>query len=525
MGTNIQLQDIILYCLGFFSTIIIWRIFSTYVIRKNNWSRPPEPAGKWPLIGHLHLLGASKILHHALGDMADQYGPIFSLNLGSNRPFVITSWEVAKECFTTQDRVFATRPKSLVGKVVGYDNRVTIFQEYGPYWRQIRKLTMIELLSNRRLDMLKHVRESEVNIFINELYEKWSSNGNGSKVVVEMKEKFGDLTTNIVVRMVAGKIYSSTGVHGNEESRRFQKAMSDFMHLAGLFIVSDALPLLGWVDTLNGYKGKMKKTAEEIDHLLGSWLKEHQQKRGNESINHSKEDFIYVMLSAMDGNQFPDIDTDTAIKGTCLSLILGGYETTSATLTWAISLLLNNPDVLNKAQGEMDKYVGRDRQVKESDVKNLAYLQAIVKETLRLYPAAPLSIQHEAMEDCTVAGFKVPAGTRLLVNLWKMHRDPKVWSDPLEFKPDRFLEKHVNVDIWGQNFELLPFGSGRRSCPGITFATQVLHLTLAQLLHGFELGTVLNSPIDMTESAGITNPKATPLEVTLRPRLPPAVYI
>ncbi|KAL6554681.1 hypothetical protein OROHE_007420 [Orobanche hederae] len=411
MGTNFQLQDIILYCLGIFATIFLWRIFSTYVPRKNCY-RPPEPAGKWPLIGHLHLLGASKILHHTPGDMADQYRPIFSLNLGMNRTFVITGWEVAKECFTTQDRVFATRPKSLVGEVVGYNSRVMIFQEYGSYWREIRKLAMVELQSNRRLDMLKHVRESEVKIFIRELHEKWSSNGNGSKVVVEMKEKFGDLTTNIVVRIVAGKMYpGTTGVHGNEESRRFQKAMADFMHLAGLFMVSDAIPLLGWIDALKGYKGKMKKTAEEIDHLLGSWLKEHQQKRENESINHSEEeDFIYVMLSAMDGNQFPEIDVDTAIKGTC------GYDTTSATLMWATSLLLNNPHVLNKAQDEMDKYVGRDRQVNESDVKNLTYLHAIVKETLRLYPSAPLSVQHEAMEDCTVAGFNVPAGTRLLVN-------------------------------------------------------------------------------------------------------------
>lgn len=206
------------------------------------------------------------------------------------------------------------------------------------------------------------------------------------------------------------------------------------------------------------------------------------------------------------------------------TLILGGYDTTSATLTWALSLLLNNRHVLKKAQDELDKYVGRDRLVKESDIKNLTYLRAIVKETLRLYPAAPLSVQHEAMEDCTLSGFHIPLGTRLIVNLWKMHRDPKVWSDPLDFQPDRFLQNHVNVDIWGQNFELLPFGSGRRSCPGITFATQVLHLTLAQLLHGFELGTVLTLPIDMTESPGIVNPKATPVEVAITPRLPPAVY-
>ncbi|WOG99502.1 hypothetical protein DCAR_0518854 [Daucus carota subsp. sativus] len=524
MAIYIQLQDIILYSLEFFSAIILWRFFNTYVLRMNTCPGPPEPSGKWPLIGHFHLLGANKILHHTLGDMADRYGPVFSLKLGINRTLVVTSWEVAKECFTTQDKVFASRPTSVVGKVAGYNNRVMIFQEYGSYWREIRKLAVIELLTNRRLEMLKHVRESEVNVFIRELYEQWSSNGNGSKVVVEMKERFGDLTTNIVVRTVTGKKCSGTGARGNEESRRFQKAMADFMYLTGLFMVTDALPLLSWIDSFKGYRGKMRNTAEEIDHVLGSWLKEHQQKRKNLSINHSEEDFIYVMLSAMDRNQFPDIDTDTAIKGTCLSLILGGYDTTSATLVWALSLILNNRHVLKKAQAEMDKCIGRDRQVKESDIINLPYLLAIVKETLRLYPALPLSIQHEAMKDCTVAGFNIPAGTRLVVNLWKMHRDPKVWSDPLEFYPERFLQKHVNVEFWGQSFEFLPFGSGRRSCPGITFAIQVLHLTLARLVHGFKLGTVLGSRVDMTESSGVSNPKATLLEVTLTPRLPPAVY-
>lgn len=206
------------------------------------------------------------------------------------------------------------------------------------------------------------------------------------------------------------------------------------------------------------------------------------------------------------------------------SLILGGFDTLMITLTWAVSLLLNNRHTLRKVQDELDIQVGRDRQVKESDVKNLIYLQAVVKETLRLYPAGPLSVPHESIEDCTVAGFHISAGTRLLHNLWKMHRDPKVWSDPLEFQPDRFLQKHANVDVWGQDFEYMPFGSGRRSCPGITFSVQVLHLTLAQLVHGFELGTMLNSPVDMTESAGITNPKATSLDVTLVPRLPPAIY-
>ena len=206
------------------------------------------------------------------------------------------------------------------------------------------------------------------------------------------------------------------------------------------------------------------------------------------------------------------------------NLILAGYDTTSITLTWALSLLLNNRHALKKAQAELEIHVGKHRQVDGSDIKNLVYLQAIVKETLRLYPPGPLSVPHEAMEDCTVAGFHIQAGTRLLVNLWKLHRDPRVWLDPLEFQPERFLTNHAGLDVRGKNYEFLPFGSGRRVCPGISFALEMTHLALARLLHGFELGVVADSPVDMTEGPGLSAPKATPLEVTIVPRLPFELY-
>lgn len=204
------------------------------------------------------------------------------------------------------------------------------------------------------------------------------------------------------------------------------------------------------------------------------------------------------------------------------ALILGGSDTTSGTLTWAISLLLNNPNMLKKAQEELDQQIGMDRQVDDSDIKNLVYLQAIIKETLRLYPAGPLLGPREAMEDCTVAGYHIPAGTRLIVNVWKIQRDPRVWKNPSAFQPERFLTSHTDVDFRGQQFELIPFGSGRRSCPGASSALQVLHLTLARLLHSFELATPLDQPVDMSESPGLTIPKATPLKVLLSPRLLPA---
>lgn len=194
------------------------------------------------------------------------------------------------------------------------------------------------------------------------------------------------------------------------------------------------------------------------------------------------------------------------------------------TLTWALSLLLNNQHSLKRAQDELDVRVGMHRQVEESDIKNLTYLQAVVKETLRLYPVLPLSAPREAMEDCIVAGFHVPAGTRLMVNLWKLQRDPRIWSRTSEFQPERFLTDHVHVDVRGHSFEYIPFGSGRRMCPGVSFGLQVVQLILARLLHAFKLERVSRSEVDMSESPGLTMPRATPLEVVLTPRLPATCY-
>ena len=206
------------------------------------------------------------------------------------------------------------------------------------------------------------------------------------------------------------------------------------------------------------------------------------------------------------------------------NLIAGGSDTTTVTLTWAVSLLLNNRHTLEKARDELDRHVGKTRPVDESDIAKLEYLQAVVKETLRLYPAAPLSAPHVFTQDCTVGGYHVPRGTRLITNLWKIHTDPAAWPDPTEFRPERYLTTHKDVDVRGQHFELIPFGSGRRACPGASFALQTVSFALARLLQGFEIATPSNCAIDMTESFGLTNHKATPLEVLVSPRLPAEFY-
>uniref|UniRef100_A0A6N2L7L2 Cytochrome P450 n=1 Tax=Salix viminalis TaxID=40686 RepID=A0A6N2L7L2_SALVM len=399
MKTLIELREFSLYALLF--AIISTFLAAKFAKRnKKNGKRPPEVAGAWPVIGHLHLLGGrNQLLHKTLGGMADKYGPIFSIRLGTNPAIVVSDREIVKECFTTNDRVFSTRPKFLALKIMGYNQTMLGFAPYGRYWRDIRKLVMVELLSSQRLELLKHVRDSETSFLMKELYDK--SSKNGGKVIVDMKQSLADMAMNIIVRMISGKRYFSADAKGNQEAKRCQETLRNFLYLAGLNLVSDAVPLLGWLDLVKGFIGKMKRG--ELDFVLGSWVDEHRRIRLNRSINEEEKDFIHVMLSIMDDSNISADEADTTVKATCL----------------------------------LDTHVGKHRQVAETDIKNLVYLQAIVKETFRLHPSGPLSAPREAMEDCTVAGFHIPAGTRLLVNLWKLHRDPNIWADPLEFQPER----------------------------------------------------------------------------------------
>ncbi|KDP38429.1 hypothetical protein JCGZ_04354 [Jatropha curcas] len=496
---------------------------------RNNKRLPPKADGGWPFIGHLHLLAGSQPAHITLGNMAEKYGPIFTIKLGVHPTLIVSSREMAKECLTTNDKAFASRPKGLAMEILGYNYCMVGFSPYGDYWRHMRKIITLELLSNHRLEMLKNVREAEVKMAIKGLYKEWIKNKtNSDKILVELKTWFWDITLNVILKIIVQKRYVEeykNGCSEGQDSSTWRDALREFMELSGKFSVSDALPYLRWLD-LGGVEKEMKENVKKIDHVLENWLQEHKQKKEDSGdLPKEEEDFMSALLSILDdAKELSSRDADTINKATCLTLILAASDTTAITLTWTLSLLLNNRDVLKKAQEELDIHVGKERQVKESDMANLVFLQAIIKESLRLYPAAPLSVTHESIEDCTVGGYYIPAGTRLVVNVSKIHRDESVWLNPSAFQPERFLTTHKNIDFKGQNFELIPFSSGRRMCPGISFALQVLNLTLATLLHSFEIETPSNQPVDMTESAGITNLKATPVEALLIPRLPAYLY-
>ncbi|KAE8684617.1 Cytochrome P450 82G1 [Hibiscus syriacus] len=517
-------MDLYPYILSFVLLLLFLYILSRKKPKNSQKDCIPEPSGSLPLIGHLHLLTGKETLCKRLATMADKHGPLYSLKLGTHRVLVVSSWEIAKDCFTTNDRTLATRASIAAGRHMGYNNAVFALAPYGEYWRDIRKMVTVELLSSHRLDKLKHIRFSEMDLFIKDMYGLCSPKGAENIAKVTISEALERLTFNVNLMMLVGKRFSGHDyAEVNSEPWRYQKAIKQTLYLSGIFVLADALPFLECLD-IQCHIRSMKKTAKELDSVINVWLEEHlNRKRENQGT--SESDFMDVMLSYLPEDTVISGHTrDTIVKATTLILTLTGGESTSVTITWVLSLLLNHPNVLKAAQEELDHHVGQERWVEESDIKNLKYLQAVVKETLRLYPPGPITGIREATQDCRIAGYDVPKGTRLIVNLWKLHRDPRVWENVDEFRPERFMTTHADFDVRGQNFEFMPFSSGRRSCPGITFGLQVVHLTVAKLIQGFHIRTADGMAVDMKEGLGLALPKLNPLDVVLNPRLRPELY-
>ncbi|KAJ0570849.1 putative cytochrome P450 [Helianthus annuus] len=484
----------------------------------------PEPAGSWPIIGHLHLFAGSKVPHRLLGSLADKYGPIFNIKVGVHRFLVVSTSEMAKEFLSTNDIIFASRPKMMAVELLGYNGANFALGPYGPFWLAMNKIAALELVPYRRHQMLSHVRVSEVTTSIKNMYKTWTfSKGSSNTVKVDMKQWFRDLIVNILSKMIFGDRFST----GEQKGEQFKKALTRFPDLMGEFVPSDVFPCLRWLD-LGGCEKKMKTTAKELDLIMDEWLEEYKTKMNSTPCLERKDQSLMAALLSRVKQEVKEdaygFSTDAIVKATCLAIYSGGTDATILTLTWALSLLVSNPLVLRKAQEEVENYVGRDRIVEESDLKNFVYLQAIVKETMRLYPPVPSLLPRECTEDCVVGGYVVPKGTRLLINSWKIQHDPEIWNNPFEFQPERFLTSNKDIDVKGQHFKLLPFGGGRRICPGLSLAHEDIMLILATIIHAFEFQIPSKEEIDMTEKPEWAIIKATPLELLVAPRLLPDLY-
>nr|CAB3500747.1 unnamed protein product [Digitaria exilis] len=449
---------------------------------KRKHKLPPAPRPR-PVIGNLNLIGT--LPHRSIYELSSLYGPLMCLRFGSFPVVVASSADMARSFLKTHDLAFIDRPKTAAGKYTTYNYSGLFSSPYGPYWRQGRKLWQAELFNARRLASLHHVRADEVRSMLNGLHAAVAGGEHaGAPYMVNL---------NVISRMVLGKKYVVDGAGSPTTPEEFSRMIDEHFFLNGALNVGDLIPWLGWLD-VQGYVKRMKRSAKMFDHFLEYVLDEHDERRrrrdGNEFV---AKDMVDVLLElADDPNLEVPIERD-GVKGFTLDFIGGGTDTSAVTVEWAMSELLRNPEVLAKANEEMDRVISRERLVEEEDITRLPYLEAVVKETMRLHPVGPLLTPRLCREDVSLGGYDIPAGTRVLINVWTISRDPAVWDAPMEFRPERFVGggSGGGVDVKGQDFELLPFGSGRRMCPGMSLGLKMVQVVLANLVHAFAWRLVL----------------------------------
>ncbi|KAB1220296.1 Isoflavone 2'-hydroxylase [Morella rubra] len=495
------------YCyLAFFLSVVL----IIKIVFHRNLNSPPSPFSL-PIIGHLHLLKPP--LYKALETLSLQYGPILSLKFGSRSFLVVSSPSAVEECFTKNDIVFANRPRTMAGDRLTYNLTALVWAPYGHLWRNLRRFAAVEIFSQMSLQKSSIIRREEVNSLLRGLFK--ASDGKPHKV--EFRYLFALLMFNIVTRMVTGEPCVGEEAASTDMGKQRLEELKQIFFANLRMNLCDFFPILRWL----GYKGlekSMIRLQAKRDELLRRFIEENMRKKSS-SLNNSalmdmekKRTLLAILLSL--GQSEPEFYSDDVIQAMISMMYVAGTDTTATTMEWAMSLLLNHPDVLQKVRAEIDNEVGHGHLISEFDLARVPYLRCVMNETLRLYPVVPLLLPHFSNEDCTVGGFQIAKGTILLVNAWAMHRDPKLWEEPTRFMPERFETNNEERD----GFKFLPFGIGRRSCPGAGMGQRIILLTLGTLIQCFDWERLGKEIVDMNPDAGFLLSKERPLEALCSPR-------
>lgn len=444
---------------------------------------PPSPP-KLPVIGHLHHL-VGGLPHHALRRVAQKYGPVLYLKLGEVSAVVISSREATKEVVKVQDPACADRPESIGSKIMWYDYTDIAFSAYNEYWRQMRKICILELLSAKNVKSFGSIRQDEVSRLMKSLQ---SSSGQA----INLTEKVFAFTSSITCRAAFGKVMRDRDVL----IAMLKKAVT----MAGGFELADLFPSSKLLHVLSWNKYKLLRMRRKLDTILDAILEEHKLKQSGEF---GGEDIVDVLLRMQKTGELQFPITNDNIKAVIFDMFSAGTETSSTTIDWAMAELMRNPRVMAKVQAEVREAFKGKTTVEESDVQALKYLKLVIKETFRLHPPIPL-LPRACRDECKVNGYTIPLKSKVMINIWAMGRDPAYWDQPDTFQPERF--DNNSIDFLGNNFEYIPFGAGRRICPGMNFGLANVELPLAQLLYHFDWKMpkgMTPDDIDMTEAEGI----------------------
>uniref|UniRef100_A0A0D9VHC1 Cytochrome P450 n=1 Tax=Leersia perrieri TaxID=77586 RepID=A0A0D9VHC1_9ORYZ len=460
---------------------------------------PPGPT-PLPLIGNLHNLRG--VLHHTLAGLARVHGPVMTVRLGLTTAVVISTKDAAAEAYTKHDRLLSARAAPDTNSALGFSTRSMIWlPSSDARWKALRGIQATHLFSPRGLATVHAVRERKVR----EIVAYFRSRA-GEEV------RFGSAVYSGVLNLVSSSFFSMdmAGV-GSEEAYGLRGLVEDLLLAATKPNVSDLFPLLRPLDLQGLRRWSEKRIGRAFQILDGIIERRLADYAKTEKRVHG--DFLDALLDLVSSGKMARDHVTVML----FEVFMAGSDTMSITLEWAMAELLRNPSAMAKARAELKDVLGDKEAVEEADAARLPYLQAALKESMRLHPVGPLLLPHCAEEDgAEVAGYKVPKGAMVIFNVSAIMRDPAVWERPCEFVPERFLDREHPYDFRGKEFEFIPFGSGRRLCPGIPLAERVVPFILASLLHAFEWRLpdgVSADELDTSERFSTANVLAVPLKV------------
>ncbi|KAM3327277.1 5-OH-xanthotoxin synthase-like [Capsicum chacoense] len=471
------------------SAFLIFLLLNARKKGKNNL--PPGPIGL-PFIGNLHQFD-SLTPHLYFWKLSQKYGKIFSLKFGSSTMIVVCSAKLAKEVLKTQDLVFCSRPSLLGQQKLSYNGHDIAFSPYNDYWREMRKICVLQLFSLKKVQSFRPIREDEVSRMINKISQQAASSQ-----VTNLSNIMISLTSTIICRVAFGVRFDEEA----HERKRFDYLLAEAQAMMASFFVSDFVPSLSWIDKLTGLTGRLERNFKDLDEFYEELIEQHHNPNKPKSM---EGDIVDLLLQLKKEKSTPIDLTLEDIKGILMNVLVAGSDTSAAVVVWAMTALMKNPKTMKKVQEEIRNLIGNKGVVNEDDIQNMSYLKAVIKETFRLYPPDPLLILRESMKKSTLEGYEIHPGALVHVNAWAIARDLEIWENPSEFIPERFLNSEI--DFKREDYELIPFGAGRRGCPGITLGIVAIELALSNLLYAFDwelLYGLTKEDIDTDVRHGIT---------------------
>jgi len=482
------------------ATIFLSLLFRLLALDGKETAGARLPPGPWnlPVIGSLHHLAGAPP-HRALLRLARRHGPLMLLRLGEVPTVVVSSPEAAAEVMRTNDPVFASRPQGAMVDIVGFGGKGITFAPYGEHWRQMRKVCVVELLSARQVRRMERIRQAEVSRLVESAAA--AAAASASPAAVNLRQVLTALANNVIARAVFG------GECRQQEA--YLQALEVVATLAGGFSLPDLFPSSRLARWLSGAARDLRRSHARVVSITSGIVQERIEKRRTTTpvadADVQDEDLLDVLLRLQEEGSLT-LPLTTEIISAVISDIFGAAtDTTASTLEWVMAELIRDPQAMSRATCEIRQKLGQGRvTITNADLGDLPYLRMVIKETLRLRPAAPL-ILRASQENCRIMGYDIPKGSPVFINTFAVARDPKYWDKADEFRPERFASSTPEYK-W-TDIEFIPFGAGRRQCPGALFATTTMELTLANLLYHFDWALPDGADpkaLDMSEVFGLT---------------------